>query len=206
MKNFSMPEHVSATLELDELTRLRRSLEAAVSKEETEEILSELSLPVNSTPEVRAEWADKLSARLESRFDEHTVKTIRKKCYCNELGRLEETAEIFKELYLSLHKDLHSFVNALNEKGAGWYIDGNHLYTKMFICECPMLEKAKTTHSLTWCHCTAGYIEKLFEIVFGTPVDAEIIHSIRQGFDDCLLRITFKEPLMKSPHAVIPSI
>ena len=44
MKNFSMPEHVSATLELDELTRLRRSLEAAVSKEETEEILSELSL------------------------------------------------------------------------------------------------------------------------------------------------------------------
>ena len=50
MKNFSMPEHVSATLELDELTRLRRSLEAAVSKEETEEILSELSLPVNSTP------------------------------------------------------------------------------------------------------------------------------------------------------------
>ena len=111
-----------------------------------------------------------------------------------------------KELYLSLHKDLHSFVNALNEKGAGWYIDGNHLYTKMFICECPMLEKAKTTHSLTWCHCTAGYSEKLFEIVFGTPVDAEIIHSIRQGFDDCLLRITFKEPLMKSPHAVIPSI
>ncbi len=91
MKNFSMPEHVSATLELDELTRLRRSLEAAVSKEETEEILSELSLPVNSTPEVRAEWADKLSARLESRFDEHTVRP------CLKIGGMPNGERFFRQ-------------------------------------------------------------------------------------------------------------
>lgn len=55
-----------------------------------------------------------------------------------------------------------------------------------------MLEKAKETSSLTWCHCTAGYNKKLFEIVFEMPIDVEVIHSIRQGFDCCLLRIKIK--------------
>ena len=47
----------------------------------------------------------------------------------------------------------------------------------MFSCECPMLEKAKNTHSLTWCHCAAGYNKKLFEIVLETPIDMEIIYN-----------------------------
>ncbi len=192
MEKFSMPEQVSATLESDEIMRLKHSLETTVSKEDAGQIMSELSLPVNSSPEVRAEWVDKLSTLLESRFDEHTIKKIREKCYCNENGRLEDTAESLKALYLSHNKDLYRFVNALNGNGACWYIKDNQLYTKMFSCECPMLEKAKNTSSLTWCHCTAGYNKKLFEIVFETPVDVEIIHSIRQGFDFCLLKVTFK--------------
>ncbi len=192
MEKFSMPEQVSATLEIDETTRLKKSLEATISKEEADIIMSELSLPVNSTPGARAEWVDKLSGLLESRFDEKTIKAIRQKCHCNENGRLENTAKSLKELYISSNKDLHKFVNALNENGAGWYIEDNQLYTKMFLCECPMLEKAENTSSLTWCYCTAGYSKKLFEIVFETAVDVEIIHTIRQGFDFCLLRISFK--------------
>lgn len=192
MEKFSMPEQVSATLEQDEIMRLKHSLETTISKVEADKIISELSLPLNSTPDVRAEWVDRMSALLESRFEENTVKAIRKKCYCNENGRLEDTAHFLKDLYLSFDRDLHSFVNALNENGAGWYIKDNQLYTKMFSCECPMLEKAKETSSLTWCHCTAGYNKKLFEIVFEMSIDVEVIHSIRQGFDCCLLRITFK--------------
>ncbi len=192
MEKFSMPKQVSAILELDEMMRLKHSLETTVSKEEADKIMSELFLPLNSAPEERAEWVDKLSALLESRFDENTVRDIREKCYCNENGRLEDTAKYLKDLYISHNKNLHSFVNALNENGACWYIKDNQLYTKMFACECPMLEKAKNTNSLTWCHCTAGYNKKLFEMVFESPVDVEIIHSIRQGFDFCLLKVTFK--------------
>ena len=151
MKNFSMPEQVSPTLEIDELMRLKHSLEKHVSREVAESILKEIPLSINSTPDIRAEWVEKLSAILENRF-----------------------------------------VNALNENGAGWFIKDNQLYTKMFTCECPMLEKAKNSNSLTWCHCTAGYNKKLFEIVFEKPVYVEIVQSIRQGFDFCLLRITFQ--------------
>ncbi len=190
MKHFSMPEQVSPTLEIDELMRLKHSLEKNVSGEAAESIIKEIPLSVHSTPEIRAEWVEKLSAVLEDRFDEKTVKSIRQGCYCNENGRLEDTAESLKQLYLSLDKDLHRFVAALNENGAGWFMKGDQLYTKMFSCECPMLEKAKHSDSLTWCHCTAGYNKKLFEIVFEKPVHVEILQSIRQGFDFCLLRIT----------------
>ncbi len=189
MKNFSMPEQVSPTLEIDELARLRHSLEMTVSKEMTEYIISRLPLVTNSSPVERAEWVENLSILLENTFDEGIVKVIRMNCYCNENGRLEDTARVLKQLYLSLDKDLERFVNAMNESGAGWYIKDNQLYTKIFTCECPMLEKAKRSDSLTWCHCTAGYNKKLFETIFGLPVEVEVLHSIRQGFDYCLLRI-----------------
>ena len=61
----------------------------------------------------------------------------------------------------------------------------------MFTCECPMLEAARTSDSLTWCHCTAGYNKKLFEIIFERPVNVDVLQSIRQGFDFCLLKIMF---------------
>ena len=76
MKNFSMPEQVSPTLEIDELMRLKHSLEKNISREVAESILKEIPLSVNSTPDIRAEWVEKLSAILENRFDKETVKNI----------------------------------------------------------------------------------------------------------------------------------
>ena len=69
MEKFSMPEQVSATLEQDEIMRLKHSLETTISKVEADKIISELSLPLNSTLDVRAECVDRMSALLESRFD-----------------------------------------------------------------------------------------------------------------------------------------
>ena len=64
MKNFSMPEQVSPTLETDELMRLKHSLEKNVSREVAESIIKEIPLSINSTPDIRAEWVEKLSAVL----------------------------------------------------------------------------------------------------------------------------------------------
>ena len=78
-------------------------------------IIAELPLTLNSTPDMRAEWVEKLSTILENRFNEKTIKNIRQGCYCNENGRLEDTANSLKQLYLSLNKDLSKFIKALNE-------------------------------------------------------------------------------------------
>ena len=101
-----MPDQISSTLELDELERLKHSLEENVSKETTEAIMTELPLTINVTPKIRAEWVEKLSAVLEKRFDERTIKNIRQGCYCNENGKLEDTANSLRQLYLSLDQNL----------------------------------------------------------------------------------------------------
>lgn len=190
MKNFHMPDIISPTLEADEMGRLYESIKVVISKEDADDIVNDLPIAVNSTPEERAEWVEKMSVLLEKRFDVDTIKQIRQGCYCNESGKLEESANALRKLYVSLDCDVHKFMNALNEQGAGWYIEDGYLYTKMFSCPCPMLEKARIDTSLTWCHCTAGYGKKFFGIVFDVPVEAEIIHSMKQGFDECLVRLT----------------
>ena len=192
MDHFSTPEHISPTLESEEWTRLEKSLRMTVSEGIAEKIMSELPLTNHSTPTERAAWVENMSAILENTFDEKTVKEIRRNCSCNENGRLEETAGVLKEIYSSAGRDLSRFVEAVNERGANWYIEEEKLFTRMEVCECLMLEAAKVSGSLTWCHCTAGYNKKLFEAVFERPVEVEVVHSIRQGFDECLLKISFK--------------
>lgn len=189
MKNYHMPEIISPTLEAEETGRLYESVKRVISKDEADDIIKAIPIANDSTPEERAEWVEKMSSLLEKRFDVDTVKRIRQGCYCNENGRLEESANTLRNLYVLHDCDVYKFMDALNKQGAGWYIEEGWLYTKMFSCECPMLEKAKIGNSLTWCHCTSGYIKKLFGIVFDNPVEAEIIHSIKQGFDECLVRV-----------------
>ena len=190
MKNYNKLEVISPALEIDEVKRLYESIKHVASIEEADNIIEKIPLAMNSTPEERAEWVEKLSEVLEETFDESTIKQIRQRCYCNENGKLEESANALKEIYNSCNRDLYKFIDVLNESGAGWYIEDGFLYTKMFSCPCPMLEKAFISNSLTWCHCTAGYTKRFFELAFDMAVEAEIIHSMRQGYGECLVKVS----------------
>ncbi len=184
-------EIVLLTLENSEVDKLYNNIKEVVSVEEAEKIIAEIPLASKSTPEERAEWVDKMSCLLEKKYDWETIKRIRQGCFCNENGRLEETAQALRNLYLSVDKDIRKFVDTINESGAGWYFEDNYLYTKYFSCPCPMLEKAGKSKSLTWCQCTAGYTKKIFKLAFNLSVDVDVVHAIRQGYKDCLLRVTF---------------
>ena len=187
----NVSEIISPTLEKDELERLFNSIKEVVSLENAQRIITQIPLTLNSTPKERAEWVEKMSHLLEQEYDWLTIKRIRQGCFCNENGRLEETAQTLRKLFLSVDKDIRKFVEVLNESGAGWYFEDNYLYTKYFSCPCPMLQNAEISQSLTWCQCTAGYTKKIFDLAFNISVDADIIHTIRQGYEECLLRITF---------------
>lgn len=190
MKNYKKTEYISPTLEADEVGKLYESIKSVIALEEADAVIKEIPLVNNSSAEERAEWVEKLSVLLEDKYAPQIIKEIRQRCYCNENGKLEEVAKALHELYVSSGRDIYKFVSGLNEQGAGWYIEDNYLYTKMFSCPCPMLEKTKLSSSLTWCHCTAGYSKRFFNIVFNVSVGAEIVHSMRQGFDECLVRLT----------------
>ena len=173
MKNFNMPDFVSPTLEQEEMERLKKSLTKHISKKDAEEFLALIPLDVNAGADQRGLWVENMCRALEDHFDKEEIIEIRKDCYCDENGRLQ----------------VANMVAVLNESGAGWYMEGKVLYTKMFVCECPMLEQGRIHQSLTWCHCTAGYSKALFEHIFERPVEVEVLQSIKQGFDYCLMRV-----------------
>ena len=176
---------------MDEKERLFNSIKNVVSLEDAERIVTKIPLALNSTPKERGEWVENVSEILEAEYDERTIKRIREGCYCNENGKLEETARILRDLYLSVGEDMRKFVEVINQNGAGWYFEDHYLYTKYLSCPCPMLQNADISQSLTWCQCTAGYNKRMFELAFNMLVEVDVVHTIRQGHRECLLRITF---------------
>lgn len=169
------------------------------------EIAFGLPLAPDASARQRAAWVHRVIDALEARFDAATVRAIRLGCYCNadeapekgkSAGYLCADTELFAKVrdwlrgLYAASADLEEFVAKANTEKLGWYVENGELYTKFFECECPMLEAAGQLPTFTWCYCTAGYGKRLFEAVFGCPVEVEIIHSIRQGNEFCLMKVT----------------
>lgn len=142
--------------------------------------------PQSSTE--KAQWVRYISSKLEEHFDERTIKNIRMGCYCNENGKLEESKEFIKNIFLC-SSSMHDFADKMNEHGAKWYIEDGNLFTKYFSCPCPMLESIDYLPTKTWCYCTVGYNKEIFEYVFDCEVDVELIESIKTGSKQCLMKI-----------------
>lgn len=177
-----------------------------ISDENTaRDIAFSLELDHNASAEQRAAWVHRVIEKLEARFDAATIKNIRLGCYCDEeeaAGKCRDTGYIcadkalfakvsawLRGLYVASNT-LEEFVQKANDENLGWYVQDGELYTKFFECECPMLEAVGQLPTFTWCYCTAGYGKRLFEEVFDYPVDVEILQSIRQGNEFCLMKVT----------------
>ena len=187
-----------------EAAQLYRNILRFADERTAREIAFGLPLVLGALPEQRAAWVHRVIDALEARFDAATIKDIRLGCYCNEVeapekcknaGYLCADAELFTRVsdwLRGLHASsasLEEFVARANTANLGWYVENGELYTKFFECECPMLEAVGRLPTFTWCWCTAGYGKRLFEDVFGCPVDVEIMQSIRQGHEYCLMKV-----------------
>lgn len=187
-----------------EAIQLYERLLLHTDRENAGDIAFGLALAPDAPAEQRAAWVQRVIIELEKRFDAATIKQIRLGCYCDEgerpgkckaNGYLCADKALFakvggwlRDLYAA-SKSLEEFVEKANAENLGWYVQDGELYTKFFECECPMLEAVGQLPTFTWCWCTAGYGKRLFEEVFCHPVDIEILYSIRQGHEFCLMKV-----------------
>ena len=190
-----------------EAVQLYRSLSCYVDGSTAGAVAFGLELAPNASPDQRAAWVRRVIAELEGRFDAETIKNVRLGCYCDETENpgkctaggypcadralFDKVRDWLRGQYLE-SSGLEDFADRANSGNLGWYVRGGELYTKFFECECPMLEAVGELPTFTWCYCTAGYGKRLFEGVFGCPVEVEILHSIRQGHDYCLMKVSLK--------------
>lgn len=136
--------------------------------------------------ENNSEWVKSTMRRLESKFDEATVKQIRMSCQCG--YGMEERLAFLYELKANA-ANMMEFAGSDKAKAAGLFCEGGELFLQFLFCPCPMLADVDKLESKTWCQCTAGYSKVLFEKAFGCTVDVELLKSIKSGDDICLMKI-----------------
>lgn len=90
--------------------------------------------------------------------------------------------------------DLDKFTVFLREKW-GWKVDYDKEKGVLIAdenknyCVCPIAVHKKDKDSSAICYCSEGFAEKMFSLVSGVQVQAEVIASIRKGDTSCKYKI-----------------
>lgn len=177
---------------LEEKRKLYENIAKHSSAEIAQEITFGLKLQSSLASNESEQWVRHVCTELEKHFDEQTIKIIRSGCYCGEDGHLEKAKEFIKNIY-DISTSMEDFVERMNERKAGWYLQDGYLFTKYFSCPCKMLDSIETLPTKTWCFCTVGYNKVIFEHVFNCEVDVELLESIKMGNSQCLMKIIPKK-------------
>ena len=74
-------------------------------------------------------------------------------------------------------------------------------------CHCPWaresLRHGDVSVSATFCHCSAGFQKKPWEVIFGQPLRAELVESVLQGDPWCTFAIHLPEQALQSDQAAM---
>jgi hypothetical protein len=158
-------------------------------------------LTKSSSKETIALWVREAIQRLDSTVDENARRQIMESCgrNCASINkRVIESAKTRRKKF----KDLDRFLEAEQRKpmrGTRLYRDGSILYqyytpqafTQPMRCYCSLLSglPANTTISLTYCHCSKAFVQKLWESVLDRPVNVELLQSVVSGDPECKFAI-----------------
>jgi predicted hydrocarbon binding protein len=86
------------------------------------------------------------------------------------------------------------FIAFLSENW-GWKVEYNK-ETKTVVanenksyCVCPVMKQADAITSSAICYCSEGFAEKMFSVVFNSPVSATVVSSVLRGDKNCIYKI-----------------
>ena len=155
--------------------------------EAAESILSAVPLGKSPNETQKERWVNHITQEIETRFDSETINKIRMGCSCGPPSASMKTA---KELFAQ-SSDLEDFARRSNAKNPGVtvWVEGGALFHSYPACYCSLVKHRAIEHARTWCLCTAGYTQRLYEYALGRSVDAELLESIKMGNDRCVVKV-----------------
>jgi predicted hydrocarbon binding protein len=163
-------------------TRLRESV-----RDELEHICE--GYHTAKTPLQKARCVKDIMDVLDQKVDEETRSEIMGACgqRCIGASTLKKATKLQEQV-----SDLDELLELLN----AYHIGGGHLEIREGVihasydrCYCGSVSKTKVHFSQTYCHCSCGWYQKLFETLLGKPVSVELLSSIIQGDERCEFRI-----------------
>jgi hypothetical protein len=137
------------------------------------------------------EWIAVMLSEANVDLDRGTVKKLIKKTSGVHYNNLK-----MDDLLAEYKGNLDKFITFLGDKW-GWKI-GYDKSTRVLIadenknyCVCPIAPFVKGKGLSAICYCSEGFAEKMFSVVVGTPVKAEVISSIHRGDASCKYKIVY---------------
>jgi len=142
-----------------------------------------------------AVWVKGAMGRLDALVDEETRIQIMENCgyKCAETNRGAMDEAIARR---RKYKNVDEFLEAEQQnpaKGTKLVREGNVLYQVYrpqelgVKCYCSLVRglTADESLSLTYCHCSKGFVKKLWEAVLERPVEVELVRSVISGAEEC---------------------
>lgn len=141
------------------------------------------------TPLQKAQCIQGVVVELDREVSAELAGAIMKRCACIGQNTIDRALALQREA-----RDLDDLLAQLNaEHIGGGYLraeaGGCIVQATYDRCYCGSVSKTRAPLSKTYCACSCGWYARLFEALFGHPVEVELFGSIIQGDEECRFRI-----------------
>jgi predicted hydrocarbon binding protein len=141
------------------------------------------------SPAKKARWIKGLMERLEKEVGEAVANQIMVGCghRCISRSLLEKAQKHWREV-----ETIDDFLDKLNQAhigGGSLRREGDTIHGSYERCYCGSVSQAAEPMPSTYCYCSCGWYEVLFETVLERPVEVELLSSIAQGAEACRFAI-----------------
>jgi len=181
---------------------MREQLEKYTDIETQSKILNGMDyIKDSSKSDIKMQWADKITTRLDDYLDEKTRIKVRENCACilsNEKSTYAQKIKHLKKQYIDNTEYLNAVVDYLNSTGrcGNVSLDGEKIITTISHnrCICAVLKNGLVDPiSVTWCHCCKGSILSVIKHIFSEKECKMIIKgTVASGGKDCTFETIFK--------------
>jgi hypothetical protein len=127
-------------------------------------------------------WIASLMENLEKTLDEKSLQKL-----MNTNGRSCAARSTLRKTAESCRGDVAKWVKTVGGKLSKELcrVEGNTVYWGYPRCYCELVASGPERLPDSYCLCSAGWVQEMFEIVAGHPVKVEIVRTIKRGAPDC---------------------
>jgi Family of unknown function (DUF6144) len=166
--------------------RFESSLKIHVDKAAKIKLMKDLK-PYDTlkTPSQTANWIRSMMDRLDDAVGVNVAGKVMEACGRQCIGRsVLEKAGRFQQNSTDLD-DLLDQLNQARIGGGNLHRKGDLIHASYDRCYCGSVSKTRQPISITYCKCSCGWYQLLFETLLGKPVEVELIDSIIHGGAIC---------------------
>lgn len=182
------------------ITEIGRIVGQAAGEEVKKKIMEGSEGTADASPEEVAQWLKNAIEKLDTLVDEKTRTKIMETCgfNCAEMNkshieRAQAKREKFKtleEFFEAEEKNPSQGTRLVREGDVVYqYYDPRSSFNVRCFCSIWRGLPDDENVSLTWCHCSKGFVMKLWEAYLGNPARVEVLESSVSGAKECKFAI-----------------